>query len=100
MERYYKTHSPEFANLIDTAPENIAQAAGQALEAEQRETPYIQLITPGELALLPNGTKLKSIFNEEVVVGVDHIDLDSRDGFLAYGLECQGDSPVQPCYKA
>jgi hypothetical protein len=46
----------------------------------------IDLITPRELATLPNGTVLFSILNERVVKGKDEIDDDTRRGMLAYGL--------------
>jgi len=46
----------------------------------------IELIRPEELSILAPGTKLYSIFGNEVTVGVDYIDGDTRGGMIAYGL--------------
>ncbi len=46
----------------------------------------LRLITPEELKSLPDGTKLKCIDGQEVTVGVDRIDSDTRNGLLAYGF--------------
>lgn len=44
------------------------------------------LITPEQLDEIPDGTTLHTIMDEEVVVGQDKIDRDTRFGYLAYGL--------------
>ncbi len=46
----------------------------------------IDLITPKELATLPDGTVLVDIFGVSYVTGKDPIDTDTRGGMLAYGL--------------
>lgn len=46
----------------------------------------IQLVTLDEFTTLAHGTKLISILGEEVVVGEDPIDSDTRMGYLAYGF--------------
>jgi hypothetical protein len=50
------------------------------------EGKQITLITPAELATLEHGTLLYDIFGFPATVGVDEIDMDSRAGYLAYGL--------------
>jgi hypothetical protein len=35
---------------------------------------------------LPVGTVMYSILGERVVVGEDYIDMDTRNGYLAYGI--------------
>lgn len=45
----------------------------------------VRLITPAELAELPLGTALMSIYNEQIEVGRDVIDTDTRFGYLGYG---------------
>lgn len=46
----------------------------------------IRLLTPAELKTAPNGTELWTVNGEKAVVGTDYIDLDTRFGYLAYGL--------------
>ncbi len=46
----------------------------------------ISLLTVDELARLPDGIRVVSIFGEEKVKGRDYIDDDTRGGRLAYGL--------------
>jgi hypothetical protein len=45
----------------------------------------INLLTPDELGLLPEGTVLGCINGKTVVKGKDEIDMDTRYGRLAYG---------------
>jgi len=45
------------------------------------------LITPAQLAGLPEGIVLKAISDDYVEVGVDEIDGDTRGGLLAFGFE-------------
>jgi hypothetical protein len=45
------------------------------------------LFTPDEYKRLPNGTVLTSISGETVTKGVDYIDMDTRAGYLAYGIK-------------
>jgi len=48
----------------------------------------IWLLTKEEFKTLPNGTKLISILGEVVTKGIDDIDdMDTRGGYLAFGLE-------------
>jgi hypothetical protein len=47
----------------------------------------IWLLTEEEFDLLPNGTKVISIFGIVATKGVDIIDKDTRYNYLAYGLE-------------
>lgn len=44
------------------------------------------VLTPEELAQLPDGIELESINGEKVVKGKDRIDDDTRWGYLAYGI--------------
>lgn len=46
----------------------------------------LMLITPAQLASLPVGTVVTSIFGEEKIVGVDVIDNDTRGGHTAWGF--------------
>lgn len=46
----------------------------------------IRLLKPPELSTLADGTELISISGERVVKGRDFIDLDTRFGYLAYGI--------------
>lgn len=46
----------------------------------------INLQTPDELAALPDGTVVYTIFGERKVTGQDDIDTDTRFGRTAYGL--------------
>ena len=47
----------------------------------------IWLLTEKEFETLPNGTKLISILGEVVTKGIDTIDMDTRGGYIAFGLE-------------
>jgi len=47
----------------------------------------IWLLTEEEFKTLPNGTKLISILGEVVTKGIDNIDMDTRGGYLAFGVE-------------
>lgn len=44
------------------------------------------LLTPSEYSELDNGTILQCIDETRAVKGVDHIDMDTRAGHMAYGL--------------
>jgi hypothetical protein len=46
----------------------------------------IWLLRPRELVYLPKGTQILSIDGEQLVSGRDHVDEETRDGYLAYGL--------------
>lgn len=46
----------------------------------------LRLITPEDYLSLPEGTALRSILGETVIIGTDYIDNDTRGGYLAYGL--------------
>lgn len=46
----------------------------------------ISLLSPEELARLPDGTRVVSIFGQEKIKGRDPIDNDTRGGRLAFGL--------------
>jgi hypothetical protein len=46
----------------------------------------MNLLTPEEFALLPDGTELLDIFGKRRVKGTDFIDLDTRAGLMAFGL--------------
>jgi len=50
-----------------------------------------ELQTPEQLEALPDGTVLRSISGEVVVKGRDYIDLDTRSGRTAYGLQDRRD---------
>lgn len=44
------------------------------------------LLSPEQLEEVPDGTILHTIMGEEVVVGQDKIDRETRFGYLGYGL--------------
>lgn len=44
------------------------------------------LFTPEEFELLPDGIELESIGGRMKTKGVDYIDDDTRNGYLAYGI--------------
>lgn len=44
------------------------------------------LLTQSEFNRLPDGTVLTSISGKTVIKGVNHIDLDVRAGYLAFGV--------------
>lgn len=44
------------------------------------------LLTPEELEIIPGGTLLHCIDTSTAVVGVNHIDNDTRAGYIAYGI--------------
>ncbi len=46
----------------------------------------IQLIHETELKEIKDGTVLTDIFGESHIKGEDEIDLDTRGGYLAYGI--------------
>lgn len=50
-----------------------------------KENP-LWLLTPEELDIVPSGTLLHCIDTSTAVVGVDHIDNDTRVGYIAYGI--------------
>lgn len=47
----------------------------------------IWLLTEKEFDNLPNDTKLISILGEVVTKGIDTIDMDTRGGYIAFGVE-------------
>jgi hypothetical protein len=47
----------------------------------------IYLLTPERFHALVDGTKLICIDGEEVIKGKDYIDMDTRFGHLAFGVE-------------
>jgi hypothetical protein len=51
------------------------------------------LLTPDELAALPDGTELTAIDGDKAVKGRDYIDDDTRCGVLAFGVT--GDHPLR-----
>lgn len=51
-----------------------------------RDNSYIMLIPIYILPAIPKGTEIKSVFGKKVVVGVGNIDLDTRGGYIAYGI--------------
>lgn len=44
------------------------------------------LFTPAEFELLPDGIELESVDNKTYIKGKDNIDVDTRGGYLAYGI--------------
>lgn len=47
----------------------------------------IWLLTEEEFDSLPNGTKVICINSKVMTKGIDYIDMDTRDGYIAFGLE-------------
>lgn len=68
-----------------------AYEADGALVVPWRVSYVIELQTPEQIAALPDGTVLRSIGGEEVIKGRDYIDLDTRAGLTAYGLQDRRD---------
>lgn len=54
---------------------------------EQRNTIGVRLIPLYLLPILPEGTKLYSIFGEEIIYDGNNINNDTRFGCLAYGIK-------------
>lgn len=52
------------------------------------------LLRVDEFNQLPDGTELVSIMNKTYIKGKDHIDMDTRSGYLAVGIV---DPPNHPC---
>jgi len=50
----------------------------------------IVLLRPNQLSGIPDGAVLWTINGTRVVKGRDSIDMDTRGGYLGYGLEAQG----------
>lgn len=77
---------------------------GAVTFADGRPTPHvgrtIALITPAELAALPDGTVLVDIFGHEEVKGVDEIDNDTRFGYLAVGHLLPEAEPEPQAFEA
>jgi len=44
------------------------------------------LFTPAEFEQLPDGIELTSINGDTVVKGTDYIDMDTRFGYIAFGI--------------
>jgi hypothetical protein len=55
------------------------------MRAWDDSTPTLMLFTPEEFGKLPDGTQLEAIDGEIVVKGQEHIDMDTRLGYMAYG---------------
>ena len=53
---------------------------------ELKDKRVIHLIHIDDYKSIPNGTVLTDIFGEDCIVGKDYIDLDTRGGYLAYGI--------------
>lgn len=47
------------------------------------------LLTPDELKWLPEGVELRCIAGDTVIKGRDYIDLDTRGGFISFGITDQ-----------
>lgn len=46
----------------------------------------LYLVTPYQLSLVPDGTKMHCIDGSTVIKGKDYIDADTRGGYTAYGF--------------
>ncbi len=59
----------------------------------------LTLFTPEEFEQLPDGTELYSIMGEgPVVKGKDKIDMDTRFGHIAYGVEDPWNHPLKDLF--
>ena len=58
---------------------------------DQSERPILLLLNLPLFEGLPNGTILHSINGETAVKGKDDIDLDTRGGFIAWGIQVEHD---------
>ena len=56
----------------------------------------IYLIKETDLRDIPKGTILHDIFGERAEVGKDDIDLDTRGGYLAYGILSEDGRLAEP----
>lgn len=55
----------------------------------EKDNPWandLWLLTPEEFEMVPEGYELTSIFYEKIVKGTDYIDMDTRFGYLAFGV--------------
>jgi hypothetical protein len=60
---------------------------------------FIILFTPDQFNNLPDGIELTNIFGSKYIKGTDYIDLDTRFGFLAYGIpEDEFNSEIDPTF--
>ena len=56
----------------------------------------LELFTPEEFDQLPDGTELYSIMKDKTVIkGKDYIDMDTRFGYLAYGVKDPWNHPLK-----
>lgn len=58
----------------------------------------LYLLTPDELAKIPNDTVLTCISGKNVIVGKDKIDLDTRFGCTAYGIRDPWNHPLKDLF--
>jgi hypothetical protein len=69
------------SQLLNDSPTDVNQR-----EWNLPQGGVMNLLTPEEFALLPDGTELLDIFGKRRVKGTDFIDLDTRAGLMAFGL--------------
>ena len=60
----------------------------------------LTLFTPEEFEQLPDGTELTSIMkgDKKVIKGKDYIDMDTRFGHIAYGVEDPWNHPLKDLF--
>ena len=56
------------------------------------------LFTPDEYEQLPDGLELKSIMGDTKIKGKDTIDMDTRWGHIAYGVEDPWNHPLKDLF--
>ncbi len=74
-----------------TETDTLVYEADGMLVVPWRVSYIIELQSPEQIAALPDGTVLRSISGEVVVKGRDYIDMDTRAGRTAYGLQDRRD---------
>ena len=58
----------------------------------------LYLFTPEELARIPEGTVLTCIDMENYTKGKDHIDMDTRYGYTAFGVRDPWNHPLKDLF--
>lgn len=86
LDKAFKTFNNSFKKHIDFDNLTVDEARELRFQKFDDESD-LWLIPLYLLPILPEGLKVKSISGEELIVGKDKLDDDTRFGALAFGLE-------------
>lgn len=86
LDKAFKTFNNSFKKYIDFDNLTVDEARELRFQKFDDESD-LWLIPLYLLPILPEGLKVKSISGEELIVGKDKLDNDTRFGALAFGLE-------------